>query len=149
MSARPPHLLVTTPESAISALNQRKGGVTLRGVETVIVDEIHALGGINEDRIYRLRWNGWHIWARSRCNGSAFPRRSAPIEEIAKFLVGSRDKGNGGVWNGEWGMGAEERQKAEVRSQKAAIHSPFHPLIPLFPARQSPFPTVLSSTPAI
>ena len=46
-------------------------------------------------------------------------------------------------------MGAEERQKAEVRSQKAAIHSPFHPLIPLFPARQSPFPTVLSSTPAI
>ncbi len=43
MLRRPPHLLVTTPESLYLLLTSAKGREMLRGVETVIVDEIHAL----------------------------------------------------------------------------------------------------------
>ena len=43
MLRRPPHLLVTTPESLYLLLTSVKGREMLRGVETVIVDEIHAL----------------------------------------------------------------------------------------------------------
>src|SRR5579863_4765836 len=39
----PPHILVTTPESLYLLLTSAKGRDRLRSVETVIVDEIHAL----------------------------------------------------------------------------------------------------------
>jgi ATP-dependent helicase Lhr and Lhr-like helicase len=44
MAARPPDILITTPESLFLLLtSQAREG--LRGVETVIVDEVHALAG--------------------------------------------------------------------------------------------------------
>ena len=42
---RPPHVLITTPESLYLLLTSDKGRGVLAGVETVIVDEIHALVG--------------------------------------------------------------------------------------------------------
>lgn len=43
MRRRPPHILVTTPESLFILLTSDSGRSMLAGVETVIVDEIHAL----------------------------------------------------------------------------------------------------------
>jgi ATP-dependent helicase Lhr and Lhr-like helicase len=43
MTRRPPNLLVTTPESLYLYLTAERSRVTLATVETVIVDEIHAL----------------------------------------------------------------------------------------------------------
>src|SRR5207248_2581091 len=43
MLRRPPNLLVTTPESLYLYLTAQRARATLRTVETVIVDEIHAL----------------------------------------------------------------------------------------------------------
>ncbi len=43
MLRNPPHILVTTPESLYLLLTSAKSRDLLRGVETVIVDEIHAL----------------------------------------------------------------------------------------------------------
>src|SRR3982075_1972560 len=43
MLKRPPHILVTTPESLYILLTAEKSRAILRGVETVIVDEIHAV----------------------------------------------------------------------------------------------------------
>ncbi len=43
MLKRPPHILVTTPESLYILLTAEKSRVILRDVETVIVDEIHAV----------------------------------------------------------------------------------------------------------
>src|SRR5262249_7560096 len=43
MVRRPPHLLVTTPESLYLLLTSTKAREIMRNVETVIVDEIHAL----------------------------------------------------------------------------------------------------------
>src|ERR1700736_6662274 len=43
MLKRPPHILVTTPESFYILLTAEKSRALLRDVETVIVDEIHAV----------------------------------------------------------------------------------------------------------
>src|SRR5262245_46371592 len=43
MARRPPHILVTTPESLYLLLTSASGRGMLSGVRTVIVDEIHAL----------------------------------------------------------------------------------------------------------
>src|SRR5216117_3525908 len=43
MLKRPPHILVTTPESLYILLTAAKSREVLRDVETVIVDEIHAV----------------------------------------------------------------------------------------------------------
>src|SRR6059036_1118002 len=43
MLARPPHILVTTPESLYILLTAAKSREILRTVESVIVDEIHAV----------------------------------------------------------------------------------------------------------
>src|SRR5580698_3221892 len=43
MLKRPPHILVTTPESLYILLTSEKSRKNLCGVETVIVDEIHAV----------------------------------------------------------------------------------------------------------
>ena len=40
---KPPHILVTTPESLYLLLTSERGRELLRTVRTVIVDEIHAL----------------------------------------------------------------------------------------------------------
>src|SRR5437762_11813675 len=43
MLKRPPHILVTTPESLYILLTAEKSRAILKDVETVIVDEIHAV----------------------------------------------------------------------------------------------------------
>src|SRR5436309_1629890 len=43
MLKRPPHILVTTPESLYILLTAEKSRAILRDVETIIVDEIHAV----------------------------------------------------------------------------------------------------------
>ena len=43
MLKRPPHILVTTPESLYILLTAEKSRAILRDVQTVIVDEIHAV----------------------------------------------------------------------------------------------------------
>ena len=45
MLKRPPHILVTTPESLYILLTAEKSRAILRNVDTVIVDEIHAVAG--------------------------------------------------------------------------------------------------------
>ena len=43
MTRRPPHILITTPESLYLYLTADRSRRTLQGVKTIIVDEIHAL----------------------------------------------------------------------------------------------------------
>src|SRR5206468_6661181 len=43
MLRRPPHILVTTPESLFILLTAEKSRAALRNVRTVIIDEIHAM----------------------------------------------------------------------------------------------------------
>jgi ATP-dependent Lhr-like helicase len=89
MLARPPQILVTTPESLYILLTAAKSREVLRTVETVIVDEIHAMaddkrGSHLAVSLERLE----HLAGRplARIGLSATQK---PIELVAEFLTGS------------------------------------------------------------
>ncbi len=89
--SRPPDILITTPESLFLLLTSQ-ARETLRGVETVIVDEVHAVAGnkrgahlaLSLERLDALRGNADHA---QRVGLSATVR---PVEEVAAFLGGTR-----------------------------------------------------------
>ncbi|MCA8973885.1 MAG: DEAD/DEAH box helicase, partial [Planctomycetes bacterium] len=87
MLRKPPHVLVTTPESLYVLLTSKGGLGMLQGVETVIVDEIHALcpdkrGSHLALTLERL---AAHVGEFQRIGLSATQK---PIEAVAAFLVG-------------------------------------------------------------
>jgi ATP-dependent Lhr-like helicase len=92
MMRRPPHILVTTPESLFILLTADKGRGVLRTIETVIVDEIHAVVddkrgahlALSLARLDDLISKAGHPIAQ-RIGLSATVR---PIEPVARFLSG-------------------------------------------------------------
>jgi ATP-dependent Lhr-like helicase len=90
LARRPPDILVTTPESLYLLLTSGARD-TLRGVETVIIDEVHAIAGtkrgahlaLSLERLERLRPAG--APSLQRIGLSATQR---PLETIARFLGG-------------------------------------------------------------
>ncbi len=54
----PAEILITTPESLYLILTSQ-AAEALRTVDTVIIDEIHALVRRRGERTWRFRWNGW------------------------------------------------------------------------------------------
>src|SRR5438045_2089281 len=91
MLRNPPHILVTTPESIYLLLTSAKSREKLRGVKTVIVDEIHALARDKRGSHLALSLERLAALCESACGGSTRIGLSAtqkPIEEIGRFLVG-------------------------------------------------------------
>jgi ATP-dependent helicase Lhr and Lhr-like helicase len=94
MLQRPPHILVTTPESLYILLTAEKSRRILRDVDTVIVDEIHAVAG--DKRGSHLALSLERLDALVETAGRPAPVRiglsatQKPIEEIAHFLTGQR-----------------------------------------------------------
>ena len=91
---RPPHILVTTPESLYLMLTSPKARETLRNVETVIVDEIHAL--VRDKRGSHLAISLERLVTLcsrppQRIGLSATQR---PMDRIADFLVGIQPGAN-------------------------------------------------------
>ena len=89
MLVRPPHILVTTPESLYILLTAEKSRAILRNIETVIVDEIHAVA---DDK------RGAHLALSLERLESLLPRppvriglsaTQKPIDSIAQFLAGN------------------------------------------------------------
>ncbi len=90
MTRKPPHILVTTPESLYLLLTAQRSRPMLRTVRTVIVDEIHALARDKRGSHLALslqRLEALCTHAPVRIGLSATQR---PIEDIARFLVGTR-----------------------------------------------------------
>jgi ATP-dependent Lhr-like helicase len=94
MLARPPHILVTTPESLYILLTAEKSRALLRNVETVIVDEIHAVAddkrgahlALSLERLENLIAQSRPSRPPVRIGLSATQK---PIELVARFLAGS------------------------------------------------------------
>ncbi|ACG75187.1 DEAD/H associated domain protein [Anaeromyxobacter sp. K] len=86
---RPPHLLVTTPESLYLLLTGERGRETLAGVETVIVDEIHALAGDKRGAHLALSLERLEALARRRPQRIGLSATVEPVAEVARFLVGA------------------------------------------------------------
>src|SRR5215471_12342439 len=106
LSTKPPDILITTPESLFLILTS-KARDSLRGVETVIVDEVHALAGnkrgahlaISLERLDALRDSAAGDEPGPGRPGSERPGPAQriglsatvrPPEEVASFLGGSR-----------------------------------------------------------
>ncbi|ABS24621.1 DEAD/DEAH box helicase [Anaeromyxobacter sp. Fw109-5] len=86
---RPPHILVTTPESLYLLLTCDSGRASLGDVETVIVDEIHALAGDKRGAHLALSLERLEALARRRPQRIGLSATVDPVAEMARFLVGA------------------------------------------------------------
>src|SRR6266540_4352574 len=90
MVRRPPHILVTTPESLYLILTSERARDMLRTVRTVIVDEIHAVARDKRGSHLALSLERLEHLAGRRLQRIGLSATQKPIEEIAQFLVGNR-----------------------------------------------------------
>src|SRR5262249_35528579 len=102
MRKRPPHILVTTPESLYLLLTSDSGRAMLRTVRTVILDEIHAVAGdkrgahlaLSVERLEALvSAEAGPPAGNGRAPGPPLQRiglsaTQKPIEDVARLLAG-------------------------------------------------------------
>ncbi|HUS40114.1 MAG TPA: DEAD/DEAH box helicase, partial [Pirellulales bacterium] len=91
MLRRPPHILVTTPESLYLLVTSQKSRETLRRVQTVIVDEIHALAGDKRGSHLALTLERLEQLCDHPPVRIGLSATQRPIDQIASFLVGTRN----------------------------------------------------------
>ncbi|HMG99900.1 MAG TPA: DEAD/DEAH box helicase, partial [Terriglobales bacterium] len=89
MLKRPPHILVTTPESLYILLTAEKSRVILRDVATVIVDEIHAVADDKRGAHLTLSLERLEALTHRPPVRIGLSATQKPIEEIAHFLTGN------------------------------------------------------------
>ena len=88
MLRRPPHILVTTPESLYILLTAGKSREILRNIETVIVDEIHAVADDKRGAHLAISLERLDLLA-NRPTRIGLSATQKPIEAVAHFLTGS------------------------------------------------------------
>src|SRR5437762_2648555 len=90
MLKRPPHILVTTPESLYILLTAERSRAILRDVETVIVDEIHAVADDKRGAHLTLSLERLEALTYRPPVRIGLSATQKPIEEIAHFLTGNK-----------------------------------------------------------
>jgi ATP-dependent Lhr-like helicase len=90
----PPDILITTPESLYLMLTSR-ARETLRGVQTVIIDEIHALAPTKRGAHLMLSLERLEAITDVRPQRIGLSATQRPLDEIARFLGGQSDDGAG------------------------------------------------------
>src|SRR6478609_8308713 len=90
MLKRPPHILVTTPESLFILLTADKSRRLLQTVRTVIVDEIHALAPNKRGAHVALSLERLEALTLTKPQRIGLSATQRPIETVAQFLVGDR-----------------------------------------------------------
>ena len=86
---RPPHVLITTPESLFILLTSERGRQALKSVNTLILDELHAVApnkrgshlSLSVERLCRL--------AEQPVTRIGLSATQKPIEEVGRFLTGA------------------------------------------------------------
>ena len=86
---RPPHILVTTPESLYLLLTAGRSREILRTVRTVIVDEIHAVLESRRGAHLALSLERLEHVAKDSLLRVGLSATQRPIEDVARFLVGA------------------------------------------------------------
>src|ERR1700690_2242764 len=89
MLVRPPHILVTTPESLYILLTAAKSREVLKTVDTVIVDEIHAMADDKRGSHLALSLERLDHLAGKRLTRIGLSATQKPIELVAHFLGGT------------------------------------------------------------
>ena len=89
MQKRPPHILVTTPESLYILLTAAKSRENLRTVKTLIVDEIHAVADDKRGSHLALSIERLEALVAQPLTRIGLSATQKPIELIGQFLTGS------------------------------------------------------------
>src|SRR6266705_394336 len=89
MIRRPPHILVTTPESFYLLLTSQSGRKLLTTARTLIVDEIHALVGNRRGSHLALSMERLQALVKGPLQRIGLSATQKPIDEVARFLVGT------------------------------------------------------------
>jgi ATP-dependent Lhr-like helicase len=89
MLARPPHILVTTPESLYILLTAARSREVLTTVESVIVDEIHAVADDKRGAHLALSLERLDHLTGKRLTRIGLSATQKPIELLAHFLIGA------------------------------------------------------------
>ena len=89
LGTTPPDILITTPESLFLMLTSQ-ARESLRGVETVIVDEVHAVAGTKRGAHLALSLERLDELLERPAQRIGLSATVRPIDEVARFLGGSR-----------------------------------------------------------
>ena len=90
MLREPPDILITTPESLFLLLTSR-ARETLRSVETVIVDEVHAVAGTKRGAHLALSLERLQRLVGEPLQRIGLSATQRPLEEIGRFVSGGRE----------------------------------------------------------
>ena len=124
MRRRPPHIVVTTPESLYVLLGSESGRKMLATTRTVIVDEIHALAPNKRGSHLALSLERLAALTGKPLLRIGLSATQKPLDEIARFLVGDAHDG---------AKGASARECAivdagHIRPRDLALAVPSSPL---------------------
>jgi ATP-dependent helicase Lhr and Lhr-like helicase len=89
MGRRPPHIVVTTPESLYILLGSESGRKMLQTTRTVIVDEIHALAPNKRGAHLALSLERLHALCGQQLLRIGLSATQKPVKTVANFLVGT------------------------------------------------------------
>jgi ATP-dependent helicase Lhr and Lhr-like helicase len=90
MTRKPPHILVTTPESFYLLLTSPGGRRLMATVRTLIVDEIHAVVSSRRGSHLAVSMERLASLVDGPLQRIGLSATQKPIEEVARFLVGTR-----------------------------------------------------------
>src|SRR5262249_34406064 len=88
MKRKPPHIVVTTPESLYILLGSESGRAMLATTRTVIIDEIHALAPNKRGTHLALSLERLEALCDNDLQRIGLSATQKPIETVAEFLVG-------------------------------------------------------------
>ncbi|MEP7200741.1 MAG: DEAD/DEAH box helicase, partial [Chloroflexota bacterium] len=114
MLKRPPHILITTPESLYLMLTSPKARLIFRTVRTVIVDEIHTLVGDKRGVHLSLSLERLCHLATADVQRIGLSATIKPLDEVARFLGGQ----------------TEDRRREMDMPSVLRPPSPVNPLVP-------------------
>ncbi|MGA8277868.1 MAG: DEAD/DEAH box helicase [Rhodanobacteraceae bacterium] len=95
MRKRPPHIVVTTPESLYILLGSESGRRMLATTRSVIVDEIHALAPNKRGSHLALSLARLEALCERRLVRIGLSATQKPLETVARFLIGAPSGGFG------------------------------------------------------
>lgn len=93
MVRKPPHILITTPESLYLMLTSPKARALFRTVRTLIVDEIHTLAGSKRGVHLALTLERLQAVADGPLQRIGLSATIRPLDEVARYLGGSAWQG--------------------------------------------------------
>jgi ATP-dependent Lhr-like helicase len=128
MRKRPPHIVVTTPESLYILLGSESGRRMLQTTRSVIVDEIHAMVQSKRGSHLALSLERLDGLCERRCTRIGLSATQKPIAAVANFLVGVPGSllpsGEGGTRLAHASRATDEGSDPHGRSRRERGSSP-------------------------